>query len=106
MSRSGLNKSERLSTKKVDVESWQLVYMYIVRDFKIQRHISNKNNYCLKSEFLFFQSYNYNYMLTAISLRRVAKIVSKSNDLDAEKNLKWLSLSMRHDMHTINNLDF
>ena len=31
--------------------------VHIVRDFKIQRHISNKNNYCLKSEFLFFQSY-------------------------------------------------
>ena len=34
--------------------------------------------------------------------RRAAKIVSKSKDSDAEKNLKWLSLSLRRYMHTIN----
>ena len=34
--------------------------------------------------------------------RRVAKIVLKSKDSDAEKNLKWLPLSMRRDMHAIN----
>ena len=34
--------------------------------------------------------------------RRAAKIVLKTNDLDAETELKWLPLSMRHDMHTIN----
>ena len=34
--------------------------------------------------------------------RRAAKIVSKTKDSDAEKNLKWLPLSMRRDMHTIN----
>ena len=34
--------------------------------------------------------------------KRAAKIVSKSNDSDAEKNLKWPPLSMRLDMHTIN----
>ena len=34
--------------------------------------------------------------------RRTAKIVLKNKDLDAEKNLKWLPLSMRRDMHTIN----
>ena len=34
--------------------------------------------------------------------RRAAKIVLKTNDLDAETDLKWLPLSMRRDMHTIN----
>ena len=34
--------------------------------------------------------------------RRVARIVLKTKDSDAEKNLKWLPLSMRRDMHTIN----
>ena len=34
--------------------------------------------------------------------RRAAKIVLKTKDSDAEKNLKWLLLSMRRDMHTIN----
>ena len=34
--------------------------------------------------------------------RRSAKIVLKTKDSDAEKNLKWLLLSMRRDMHTIN----
>ena len=34
--------------------------------------------------------------------RRAAKIVLKTTDSDAEKNLKWLPLSMRRDMHTIN----
>ena len=34
--------------------------------------------------------------------RRAAKIVLKNRDSDAEKNLKWLPLSMRPDMHTIN----
>ena len=34
--------------------------------------------------------------------RRAAKIVSKTNGSDAEKNLKWLPLSMRRVMHTIN----
>ena len=34
--------------------------------------------------------------------RRAAKIVLKTKDSDAEKNLKWLPLSMRRDMHTIN----
>ena len=31
--------------------------------------------------------------------RRAAKIVLKTTDSDAEKNLKWLPLSMRRDMH-------
>ena len=35
-------------------------------------------------------------------LRRVAEIVLKTKDSHAEKNLKWLPLSMRRDMHTIN----
>ena len=53
----GLNKSEWLTTKKDSrccrkvaiVESWLLVYyrldyiIYIIRDFKIQRHTNNKN---------------------------------------------------------------
>ena len=34
--------------------------------------------------------------------RRAAKIVLKTKDSDAEKNLTWLLLSMRRDMHTIN----
>ena len=34
--------------------------------------------------------------------RRAAKIVLKTKDSDAENNLKWLPLSMRRDMHTIN----
>ena len=34
--------------------------------------------------------------------RRAAKIVLKTKDSDVEKNLKWLPLSMRHEMHTIN----
>ena len=34
--------------------------------------------------------------------KRAAKIVLETKDSDAEKNLKWLPLSMRHDMHTIN----
>ena len=34
--------------------------------------------------------------------RRVARIVLKTKDSDTEKNLKWLPLSMRRDMHTIN----
>ena len=34
--------------------------------------------------------------------RRAAKIVLKTTDSDAEKNLKWLPLSMRRDMYTIN----
>ena len=34
--------------------------------------------------------------------RRAAKIVLKTRDSDAEKNLKWLPLSMRRDMHTVN----
>ena len=34
--------------------------------------------------------------------RRAAKIVSKTNDSDAEKNLKWLPLSIRREVHTIN----
>ena len=34
--------------------------------------------------------------------RRAAKIVLKTNDLDAETDLKWLPLSMRRDIHTIN----
>ena len=34
--------------------------------------------------------------------RRAVKIVLKTKDSDAEKNLKWLPLSMRRDMHTIN----
>ena len=34
--------------------------------------------------------------------RRAAKIVLKTKDSDTEKNLKWLPLSMRRDMHTIN----
>ena len=34
--------------------------------------------------------------------RRAAKIVLKTNNLDAETDLKWLPLSMRRDMHTIN----
>ena len=34
--------------------------------------------------------------------RRAAKIVLKTNDLDAETDLKWLPLSMRRDKHTIN----
>ena len=34
--------------------------------------------------------------------RRAAKIVLKTKDSDAEKNLRWLPLSMRRDMHTIN----
>ena len=34
--------------------------------------------------------------------RRAARIVLKTKDSDAEKNLKWLPLSMRRDMHTIN----
>ena len=34
--------------------------------------------------------------------RRAAKIVLKTTDSDDEKNLKWLPLSMRRDMHTIN----
>ena len=34
--------------------------------------------------------------------RRAAKIVLKTKDSDAEKKLKWLPLSMRRDMHTIN----
>ena len=32
--------------------------------------------------------------------RRVAKIVLKTKDSHPEKNLKWLPLSMRRDMHT------
>ena len=32
--------------------------------------------------------------------RRAAKIVLKTKDSDAEKNLKWLPLSMMRDMHT------
>ena len=36
------------------------------------------------------------------ALRTAAKIVLKTTDSDAEKNLKWLPLSMRRDMHTIN----
>ena len=36
--------------------------------------------------------------------RRVAKIVLKTKDSNAaEKNLNWLLLSMRRDMHTIKN---
>ena len=34
--------------------------------------------------------------------RRAAKIVLKTRDSDAEKNLKWFPLSMRRNMHTIN----
>ena len=34
--------------------------------------------------------------------RRAARIVLKTKDSDAEKNLKRLPLSMRRDMHTIN----
>ena len=34
--------------------------------------------------------------------RRAAKIVLKTTDADAEKNLKQRPLSMRRDMHTIN----
>ena len=34
--------------------------------------------------------------------RRAAGIVLKTKDSDAENNLKWLPLSMRRDMHTIN----
>ena len=34
--------------------------------------------------------------------RRAARIVLKTKDSDAEKNLKWLPLSMRQDMHAIN----
>ena len=34
--------------------------------------------------------------------RRAAKIVLKTTDSDAENNLKWVPLSMRRDMHTIN----
>ena len=34
--------------------------------------------------------------------RRAAKIVLKTKDSDAEKNLKLLPLSLRGDMHTIN----
>ena len=34
--------------------------------------------------------------------RRAVKIVLKTKDSDAEKNLKWLPLSMRRDMHAIN----
>ena len=34
--------------------------------------------------------------------RWAAKIVLKTKDSDAEKNLKWLPLSMRRDMHTMN----
>ena len=34
--------------------------------------------------------------------RRAAKIVLKTKDSDPERNLKWLPLSMRSDMHTIN----
>ena len=34
--------------------------------------------------------------------RRAAKIVLRNKDSDAEKNLKWLPLTMRRDMHTIN----
>ena len=34
--------------------------------------------------------------------RRAAKIALKTRDSDAEKNLKWLPLSMRRDMHTVN----
>ena len=33
--------------------------------------------------------------------RRAAKIVLKTKDSDTEKNLRWLPLSMRRDMHTI-----
>ena len=33
--------------------------------------------------------------------RRAAKIVLKTRDADAEKNLKWLPLSIRRDMHTV-----
>ena len=34
--------------------------------------------------------------------RRAAKIVLKTKDSDAKKYLKWLSLSMRRDMYTVN----
>ena len=34
--------------------------------------------------------------------RRAAKIVLKTKDSDAEKNLEWLPLSIRRDMQTIN----
>ena len=34
--------------------------------------------------------------------RRAAKIVLKTKDSDPKKNLKWLPLSMRRDIHTIN----
>ena len=34
--------------------------------------------------------------------RRAAKIVLKTRDSDAEKNLKWLPFSKRRDMHTVN----
>ena len=34
--------------------------------------------------------------------RRAEKIVLKNKDSDPEKNLKWLPLAMRRDMHTIN----
>ena len=34
--------------------------------------------------------------------RRATRIVLKTKDSDAEKNLKWLPLFMRRDMHTIN----
>jgi len=36
------------------------------------------------------------------SQRTAAKIALKTEDSDAEKNLKWLPLSTRRDMHTIN----
>ena len=36
--------------------------------------------------------------------RRAAKIVLKTKDSDAEKNVKWLPLSMRRDMHTMGRL--
>ena len=38
--------------------------------------------------------------------RMTAKIVLKTNDSDAESDLKWLPLSMRRDMHIIFNLTF
>ena len=34
--------------------------------------------------------------------KRAAKIVLKTKDSNAEKNLKWFPLSMRRDIHTIN----
>ena len=34
--------------------------------------------------------------------RKAEKIVLKTKDSDPEKNLKWLPLAMRRDMHTIN----